>query len=890
MTEKNNILQFKLFTNLKTLMCNTTIILITFFTFTSIPGNLFAKKASKKDSLKIKKDELTYTKRLRALKIENGRIKIDGILDEEEWKMADEAGDFIQHEPLNGMPATEKTVAKVLYDDEAIYIGVKAYDSDPSRIVSRLSRRDSYNSPSDWIRVGIDSYHDKRTAFEFDVNPCGVKRDLIWYDDTEADSNWDAVWDVKTSINTDGWTAEFRIPFSQLRFARNDGKSTWGFQVCREILRKNELDFWNPVPKDADRIVSLFGELEGIEHIPHVTHLEFMPYTVGSIETYADDDDPYRNKPSGDARLGADLKYGITSNLTLDVTINPDFGQVEQDPSEVNLTEYESYFEEKRPFFMEGLNIFQYPIMFSDEDNEGLFYSRRIGRTPQFYPLDSSRWLDTGDFYAKIPKFTKILAAGKLTGRTSSGWSIGILEALTDKENALVKLPDGREVGIAVEPMTNYFIGRGLKDFNNGRSTFGAIITNVLRDIPNEDLDFLNRTATAVGLDFSHRWHNDEFQIMGKVIGSRITGSREALLEAQTSSARYYQRPDAKHLGVDSSLTSMNGFAVNLLAGKFAGGKWRYGGAYMTRSPGFEVNDLGYMRFADAHVAALWGGYEQFEPGKVLREWRVNTNIYLAWNYGNEKIEEGCNINGHIQFLNYCGIYGGVAREAEKKDNTHLRGGPSLIIPGITRSWHGFYTDRRKTISFGYNGHFAKRDRGMISYSASPRLTVRPSGRFDFTLNPSFSVSEDDIQYVDEINGRYIVANLKMKQLALTIRLNLTINPDMTLQFYGMPFIAAGDYSDFKEVVSPRARNYDERFAPYNYPDNPDFNFRQFRSNLVFRWEYSPGSTIYLVWSRGATSDIDEYGKFSAWSDMRELLETQGDDVFMIKINKWFSL
>jgi len=830
-------------------------------------------------------------RRLRAKRIRGDHIKIDGRLDEAAWRGAEEATGFIQREPHDGVPATERTSVKVLYDDHALYIGVRAYDSEPEGIVARLSRRDSDNCPSDWIRIGIDSYHDHRTAFEFSVNPCGVKRDLIWFDDTEVDSNWDAVWEVKTRIDDGGWTAEFMIPLSQLRFAKNDGANTWGFQVCREILRKNEVDFWSPMPKDIDRVVSMFGELTGIDHIPSSRHLELLPYSVGSLETFAEpDDDPFRSKPAGDARIGADIKYSITSNMTMDITINPDFGQVEQDPSEVNLTAYESYFDEKRPFFMEGSNIFQYPIMIGDEDDEGLFYSRRIGRAPHFYPLDSNRWTDTDDFYEKSPKFTKILGAAKITGRTSSGWSIGVLEALTDKENAEVQLPTGERVGVAVEPMTNYFVGRVIKDFNNGRSTFGAIMTNVARDIPNEDLDYLNRTAFTGGVDFSHRWHNDEFQILGKVMASRITGSEEAILEAQTSSARYYQRPDAEHLGIDSTLTYMNGFAANLIAGKFAGGHWRYGAGYVTRSPGFEVNDLGYMKFADVHIAGIWGSYSHYEPGRVLREWHANSNIYEVWNYGGELVAQGGNINLSVQFLNYWGIYGGIARENEHQDNSLLRGGPAVLVPGTIRSWHGFYSDRRKLISFGYHGFISRNDEGFRSLLFSPRITIRPSGSFDFTINPSYSISENDLQYVDEIDDHYIVANLKMHQLSFTARLNLTLTPEMSLQFYGMPFVAAGDYRNFREVSSPRAPVYRDRFTPYDYPDDPDFNFKQFRSNLVFRWEYSPGSTIYLVWSRGATDYEEEFGDFSAARDMKRLFSTKGDNAFMIKINKWFSL
>jgi len=831
---------------------------------------------------------------VRAVRTTNGKIRIDGILDESDWQRAPATTGFIQHMPDEGKPATERTTVQVIYDDEAIYVGIKAFDSQPDKIVGRLCRRDDY-TPSDWIHIGFDSYNDKRTGFGFSVNPVSVKQDRIWYNDSEEDDNWDAVWDVATKIDGDGWTAEFSIPFNQLRYSNNGETTSWGFQVAREICRQNEMSLWNPVPRDVNQIVSLFGRLEGMESLPKFRNLEILPYAVGSLDSYGDaEDDPFRNHLVGDQRIGADIKYGITSDVTLNATINPDFGQVEQDPSEFNITAYETYFEERRPFFIEGSNLFQYRLMFGDDSREGLFYSRRIGRSPQLYPLDAEEWEDedTDDFYEDTPAFTKILGAAKITGRTSNGWSIAILDALTDKEKAEVALPTGERVGVDVEPMTNYFVARAMKDFNDGRSTFGGILTSVARDIPSSDLEWLNRTAFTGGLDFSHRWHNDDYQITAKVMGSHVRGSQEAMLEMQNSSARYYQRPDAPHLGVDSTLTHMSGFASYIWGGKFAGGHWRYGIGYLTRSPDFEANDIGFMQYADAHLAVLWGAYREYEPGKILRQWSLNINSWEGWNYGGEQFVLGGNVNGFVQFLNYWEIYGGILREQEHQDGSHLRGGPSLIMPGVIMSWHGFETDHRKPLTFGYHGDYRGDDEGYHTYRMSPLLTIRPSGRFDMTLSPGYTTSKDNLQYVDEIDEHYILGHLDMKVFSITTRLNYTITPEMSVQFYGMPFIAAGEYTNFREVVRPHAENYNDRFAPFDYSpyDNPDFNFKQFCSNLVFRWEYSPGSTIFLVWSRGVTNLEEEYGEFSLGRDMDRLFSTGGDNTFLIKINKWFSL
>ena len=832
---------------------------------------------------------------LQAMRISNGGIRLDGILDEPDWARASSGSGFTQHEPDNGIASTERTTVKIVYDDRAIYVGVKAYDTEPNMIVANLSRRDD-ECPSDWIHIAFDSYNDKRTAFEFTVNPAGVKMDAFWFDCVERDMNWNAVWDVATSIDDEGWTAEFSIPFSQIRFAENGGSHSWGFQVFRQINRKNEVACWAPVPRENNQFIAHFGRLEGIENLPKFKRLEILPYMVSSVENYGDPevDDPFRNSIQGNSRLGADIKYGITSNITIDMTINPDFGQVEQDPSEFNLTAYESYFEEKRPFFIEGSNIFQYELMFGDGDVERLFYSRRIGRSPQFYALDTERWPDTDDFYEDSPQFTTILGAAKLTGRTSNGWSVGILEALTDREEAEVSAPGGERFGVAVEPMTNYLVGRTIKDFNEGRSTLGIIATSVVRAIPNDDLAFLNRSAFTGGIDLSHRWHDDEYQITAKAFGSHVRGSEEAMIELQESSARYFQRPDADHVELDPTAAFLNGYGGVLWGGKFGGKPWRFGLGGITRSPGFEANDMGYMRDADINLGVFWAQYRRFEPIGIFQQFSYNTNIWYGWNYGGEVFGKGGNINGWMQLKNYWEAFGGVSGDLEALSTRQLRGGPSILEPAQLYSWYGFHTDRRKKISLGFEGGYNKAFDGETnSIRYSPGITIRPSGRFDLSLHPSYRISNSDMQYVDEIDGHYVLGHLDMRVLMLTARLNYTVTPDMTVQFYGMPYIAAGTYTDYREVVSPHAPNYDDRFAPFDYlayEDNPDFNFKQFRSNLVFRWEFNPGSALYLVWSQGATDYEEEYGEFSPGRDLDNLFSTPGDNTFLIKINKWFSL
>jgi hypothetical protein len=836
---------------------------------------------------------LAELKTVRAIRAANGGIKVDGRLDESDWGRAPLCEGFVQNEPYDGRPATERTTVRVVYDDAYIYVGMKAYDSEPGKIVAHLTRRDN-DSPSDWLYVAFDSYNDKRSGFLFAVNAAGTKQDGFYFNDTEEDGNWDAVWDVGARIDADGWTAEFAIPFSQLRFANNCETHSWGFQAARKISRKTELSFLNPVPQKADQFVSLFGRIEGIERIPSPSRLEILPYTVGSAESFADaGDDPFRDDTRWRGRAGGDLKYRLTTDFTVDMTINPDFGQVEQDPSVVNLTAYESYFAENRPFFMEGAGIFQYRLMFGDDNSERLFYSRRIGRSPQLSPLDSKRFADTGGFHADSPQFTTILGAAKITGKTSNGVSIGILEAMTDKEEATVELPGGKRLGVAVEPLTNYTIARAQKDFNGGRTTLGGIVTNVTRDLEGGDFNGLMKTAVTGGVDFSHRWHNNEYYVTGRLLGSYLEGSEEAVAAAQTSSARYFQRPDADYVEYDPTKTSLGGYGTVVDGGRTGGTRWNYMLGFRSRSPGFEVNDLGFMTVADDILGVAWVGYRYREPKWIVKRSSVNVNLYSSYNYGGEQVGSGGNVNGSVLYTNNWATYYGIERSVEYLGTGLTRGGPMTLIPGGYNSWFGMNTDDRKRLMVGFDGGYNRNDEGFAGYYGGPYFVVRPSGRFEVRLSSEYNRRNTDLQYVDTIDEHYVFAHLDMDIVSVTTRLNYCVTPEMSVQFYAMPFVAAGRYGNFREVVSPRADEYGERFAPYDYladAGSPDFNFKEMRSNLVFRWEWSPGSTLFLVWSRGASDYEEKFGAFSAGRDFDRLFSTPGDNAFMIKISKWFSI
>ena len=834
------------------------------------------KQISKADTLK----------KITAIRVSNENIKIDGILDENAWDVAATSEGFIQNEPDEGEPATEKTTVQVAYDDHAIYIAMVAYEKDPSEITSFLTRRDA-ESPCDIMAVIIDSYDDKRTAFIFGVNPSGVKLDGQMGNQGNLDNNWDAVWDVKTKISQHGWVAEFEIPLSQLRFP-NKEVQTWGFQAARIKNKNHETDFWQFIPKDAGAFVSRFGRLNGLHNLPQPRRLQILPYVVSSGNFFPrEQGNPFRNGPFMDHRIGGDIKYGITSNITLDMTINPDFGQVEADPSEVNLTAYETFFEEKRPFFIEGSQIYNYGIGIGDGDmgQETLFYSRRIGRRPQHQPDVSD------DGYIDQPQWTNIWGAAKISGKTRHGWSIGMLEVVTGEMKADVKDYDRRYKEI-IEPWTNYFLVRTQKDFQEGRTTIGGIVTNVLRDMPNGDLNWLNRSATAGGIDFSHRTKGDNYIIQASVLASHIKGDKEAIDDAQTSSVRYFQRPDADYIRYDPNRTSLAGYGGSWYAGKIAGGHWRFGTGGLTRSPGFEANDMGYMRSADETIVFAHGGYHEFKPGKVFRDFHLNTSIYSVYNYGRDRILSGANININARFLNYWGLFGGINKDSETFNTNFLRGGPAVMTPGQLRWWLGGHSDQQKRFSVFVRSSFSNDFQGSHSLQISPEVIFRPSGRFNMSFSVGYNPSINDRQYVDDVwknNQRhYVFARLDMKTFYLTTRLNYSFTPDLSLQFYGMPFIAAARYSDYREVVNPRAKKYENRFQGYSWEDNNDFNFKEFRANFVVRWEYKPGSTLFLVWSHNQSDFLEEDGSFNVGRDLQKLVRAESENVFLIKANRWF--
>ncbi len=843
---------------------------------------------------------------------------IDGTLDEEIWKTGTWIDDFTQNEPYNGQAATQRTEFNILFDDDNIYVGIKAFDTDPDSIVNRLTRRDQ--ADGDLVAIILDSFHDLRTAFVFGVSSAGVKYDMMFTEDGQnQDESWDPNWWVRTSVNYEGWIAEMKIPLSQVRFDKSS--DVWGLEMARVLYRRNETAFWQHIPRDAPGLVHLFGEMTGMAGIQPRKIFDVTPYGVAKLETFEKESgNPFRILENGrrpGLNAGLDAKIGVTNNMTMDLSIYPDFGQVEADPSEVNLTAYETFFSEKRPFFIEGNNITNFNIGLGDgnQGNDNLFYSRRIGRQPQGYPTLGNQE------YADVPAFTPILGAAKLTGKTKDGLSLGFVEAVTGGVWAPIKDSASGETirHDLVEPLTNYFIGRVQRDFNEGNTLVGGILTSTNRDLDANLATFMHKSAYSGGIDFTQYFREKSWSFNLNTAFSQVNGTRDAITETQLSSARYYQRPDKDYAEFDPDRTSLFGSGGRMQIQKLNGHLF-FLGCVNWKTPGFETNDLGYMQQADQVLSALVAGYSVWDPKGIYRSWNVNGDVFLVNNFGGDITGKGIEWNGSITFKNYWSAFTGGNFEISSVSTSTLRGGPIIKYPSNINARIGFSSDYRKkfVVEYFMNAFtgFEKNSRGVF---AEMDFAYKPTNYLTINLSPEFSSSFSELQWVDRASNsgdpRYVFASIDRKTLAASIRVNFNLSPDLTIQYWGQPYVASGKYYDHKYITSPLADEYQDRFHVYTSDEiyqtnghydidensdgtydysfgNSNFNYQFFLSNLVIRWEYNPGSTVFLVWSQ-SRNFYNNSGQLDYFNDIGDLFSRDNDiphNVFLIKFSYRFGL
>jgi hypothetical protein len=822
--------------------------------------------------------------------------RVDGRLDDRAWAAAQPAGDFLLREPTEGVPAPEPTEVRFVYTDDALYVGARMRSRNPAAIRRLVARRDR-DVPSEQLLISLDSRADRRTAYTFTITPGGVRGDYFHPSDFEGaqDDSFDPIWEARTAVDSLGWTAELRIPFTQLRY--NPGREqVWGLNLVRRVPARNEEAFWVLVRRNETGWASRMGRLAGIVDIPPSRRLEISPYLAGNgTRTGAvDADNPFSRRYDGTMRVGGDLKMGLGPNLTLDATFNPDFGQVEADPAEVNLTAFETFFSERRPFFVEGADLF---------GGRGTFYSRRIGARPV---------VGGGGDYAESRDNTTILGAAKVTGRLPSGLALGALTAVTARERVETYDSTGNTYGTAVvAPLTAYGIVTARQELGRDRSTLAATFTAVERDVERGSTlaAVLPRRAYTALVDGRLRWAGGRYDMSAYLGVSQLSGDSLAILGQQLSPRRYFQRPDADHVELDPGRTSLTGVTAGINHSKLAG-NWRWDVDYILETPGLELNDLGALGAADDMGLFSDIYYRRTRPGPVFHNWSLGLAESAEWNTGGTRTFAAFALFGGATLKNFWVTEFDLNYIASSLSDNLTRGGPLMRTP---RAWQvGLELESRRGARTSWSFDVFSRwdELGGASAEAEVGVVLRPGTQWEISIDPSYGRTVSARQYVVTRSGgsaatygrRYVFARLERSDVVTQVRVSYAVQPDLTLEAYVEPFASSGRYSEFGELSAPRTfdlRTYDQSSiarsgdsvtvtdgaSSFGF-DEPDFDVRSLRSNLVLRWEWRPGSTLFLVWQQDRYREgrpSRNVGPRGLW----EALRAPGDHFVALKVSYW---
>ncbi len=816
-------------------------------------------------------------KQARATRVADGAIRLDGRLDEDAWRTAVPLTEFVQKEPDEGAPPTDRMDVRFVYDDAALYVGARMYSTAP--IQAPMGRRDE-GDQAEHLLVSLDTYLDRRTASTFGVTATGVRLDHYYGsdDDWNSDETFNPVWVARTSVEEQGWTAELWIPFSQLRF--NDrNPQTWGLNIRRWVPSRNEEVYWAPVTRTDERWASLFGDLHGIEGVRPRRRIELLPYVASAARMIGDRDpgNPFSHAADVDGRVGVDFKMGLGSNLTLEATVNPDFGQVEADPAEVNLSAFETFFSERRPLFVEGANLLTGNV-------NNYFYSRRIGAAP----LGRA-----GADFVDYPGTTTILGAAKLTGRLASGTSIGMLGAVTGEESART-FTAGQLGRVTVAPRTAYGVARVEQEFGPPGSTVGFMATTVNRQLsPGHPLtSLLTRNAFTFSGDSVLRF--GDYEMQGYLGVTHVDGEPGAILRLQRSSARYFQRPDVGYVRIDPARLSMSGAKGGIAIERQNGRHWLWEADASFETPDFETNDIGRLTTGDGRQVNAQVEYRETQPGRWYREYAVVLRHGQEWNFGGDRQSGDASAEVRLTWPNFWQTEWNTVLEGRSQNMRLTRGGPSMEQPRWWRSSVEIESSDGSQTQGSVSVDYARSEDGGVNLEARAGVTVRPGPRWRLSVTPSYERAVDTQQYVTTLAGgrpatfgsRYVFGHIDRSTYSTRVRLNYTFKPDLNLDFYGEPFAASGRYDSFGELAAARSR----RLMPIDPAaiGNRDFTVRSFRSNLVLRWEWRAGSTLYLVWQQDRETE-DTLRRRASPRDMFGSLSAGGDNFFAVKASFWFS-
>ena len=870
-----------------------------------------------------------------------GEIELDGRLDEISWQQSTPGSNYIQGKPYEGRKALEETEVHVLIGEKFIYVGAQMYESDPSVIDKNLVRRDT-EGQYDFINVAFDPNFDRRTSYYFRVSAANVQFDKYFYNDSQQDRAWNAVWESAVHHHDQGWSVEMKIPLSQLRYDSNEPNQTWGFQSSRRRMVENEWSYFALHSQRRTGYVSQFGILENVRIPESSRRIETRPYVSNSLhKADAEEGNPFFDGSENTERIGTDLKLGLGSAFTVDATINPDFGQIEADPAEINLSEFETRFDERRPFFVEDAQVFDFPLSRSPGDK--LYYSRRIGRVPHGSA-------PSGADFSRIPLDATIDGAMKLTGKTDSGLSIGLLAASVGEETGKAfYASENRFEEFRAEPRSQFGALKIQRDLKGGASQIGALFTGVNRDLSKDDtFDFLPKDALTGGLHFQHQWNDRDWSIEGSIAASQVRGSENAITRVQISSNHYFQRPDATRLAVDSTATSMNGgrwqLALNRQNGEhFTGGFW-----LGELSPGFEVNDLGYSRAREKISGGTRLNYKEIFPSSWYKSYNIGFWAASSWshealdNYSSWDSWEASRASGTTNlsfkstFINEWKSEVNFTYSSDHRNFALTRGGPVMEDPGSFNVRGNVSTDARKTLFLksGFSRRSGRKDSGdQLKFYGTVR--IRPSPQFEMSVEPSvtsetmaqqYVTSTTTLPYTETYGRRYIFADLERHTMEMATRVSWIFSPRISFQFYAQPFMSSADYTRYKQLESPRTydftyfeegtlvnssqsltcqngslcrdettgtvRNHvdfnNDNVVDYAFTDR-DINLTSLIGNAVFRWEYKPGSTLFLVWQRKKTSYL-ALGNFNFDRNFESLLNSTPDDRIIVKLNYWLGI
>jgi hypothetical protein len=883
----------------------------------------------------------TSATRAESLRIDATRrsadLRLDGRLDDEDWARATPIRGFVTSEPVEGMTPGEDTEVRVLFDEGAVYIGARMYDRRPETIFRQLTRRGDHGRAADYFEVSLDSNRDRRTGYMFRVSPAGVQDDAYRYDDTRIDRSWDGVWESAASIDADGWTAEIRIPLSQLRFEPTDDPQSWGVNFARRRNSANEKSFWSLESAAQHGGVSVHGTLSGLVLPSAPRALELRPYTLARQHMApTEPGNPFFNGSSTGFSAGGDIRYGLGSTFVLEVALNPDFGQVEVDPAVINLSAFETFFPEQRPFFSGDDRIFDFGL--SGGSNR-LFYSRRVGRAPQGRAPAGAAFVD-------MPGETTILGAAKVTGRTAGGLTLGALAARTEAEHGQALLADGSTFSrFPAEPGSTYAVLRAQQDVRDGSSVIGGIVTMVRRDLPADGtFDWLASEAYSAGVNFEHSWANRGWALSGFLAGSHIVGEPEAMIRVQRSPNHYYQRPDALNLSVDSTRTSMSGAEWRLEMERRSGRHWTGAIWAAQRTPGFEVDDGGFGLASERLDGGARINYQQLRPGRLLLNYRLGA--FTVHNWRHEALDRPFSwsqwwdrahkagvfiTNSNFTFVNNWGLNASVGYSPRLFSDSGTRGGPLMVRPQTWSFNVAMNNDRRSNFYVRPGVNFSRGPEGNSSLNTSVSFSMRPTSATEIEIQPSYEKQRDPAQYVTAVadpsylptfGARYVFAELDRRTLSLPTRLNLIFSPTLSLQLFAQPLLSSGDFLSYRQLTRSESYDFDRldegiavgtgsalrceggrscaaRGRRYldltgdgrtdvSFADR-DFNIRSLRGNAVARWEYRPGSTLFVVWQQSRRENLND-GSFQFSRDSRALFQAPAQNTLIVKLTYWLGL